>query len=94
MDMPTKGKRHGVATISRLHTIIGLFCRISSLCRPLLQKKPIISSFKEPLIEANLYLTAKEVKPEIYMTYSRVCGRAADGGRRLIGVGVGDRERL
>jgi len=34
--------RDGVATISRLFKIIGLFCRISSLYRALLQIRPII----------------------------------------------------
>jgi len=35
---------YGVATISRLDKIIFFFCRISSLYRALLQKRPIISS--------------------------------------------------
>jgi len=34
--------RYGVATISRLLKIIGLFCRISPFNRSLLQKRPII----------------------------------------------------
>jgi len=34
--------RYGVATISRLLKIIGLFCRIASLYRALLQKRPMI----------------------------------------------------
>jgi len=33
---------YGVATISRLHKITGLLCRISSLLQALLQKRPII----------------------------------------------------
>ena len=35
---------YGVAMVRRLLKIIGLFCRISSLYRPLLQKRPIILS--------------------------------------------------
>jgi len=37
---------YGVATIGRFLTITGLFCRIQSLYRAFLQKRPII--FKEP----------------------------------------------
>jgi len=33
---------YGVATVSRIDEIIGLFCRISSLLQALLQKRPII----------------------------------------------------
>jgi len=35
---------YGVATVSRIDKIIGLFCRISSLLRALLQKRPTIWS--------------------------------------------------
>jgi len=34
---------YSVALISKLHKMIGLFCRTSSLDRTLLQKRPIIS---------------------------------------------------
>jgi len=47
-------KRYGVATISRLLKIIGLFCRISSLFRDLFQKRPMIS--RSRLIVATPYL--------------------------------------
>ena len=33
---------HGVGTISRLLKIVGLFSRIKSLLRTLLQKRPVI----------------------------------------------------
>jgi len=45
--------RYGVATISRLLKITGLFCRISPLYRSLLQKRPII--LRTLLIEATSY---------------------------------------
>ena len=44
---------YGVATISRRLKIIGLFCRISSLYRALLIKRPVI--LRSLLIEATPY---------------------------------------
>ena len=45
---------YGVATISRLFKIIGLFCRISSRYRALLQKRPVI--LRSLLIVATPYV--------------------------------------
>jgi len=50
-----KEMRDGVATISRLLKIIGLFCRIPSVYRALLQKRLII--LKSLLIVATPYLS-------------------------------------
>jgi len=47
---PRSSAAYAVATISRLLKIISLFCRISSLYRSLLQKRPII--LRSLLIEA------------------------------------------
>jgi len=46
--------RYGVATISRLLKMIGLFCRISSLSRALLQKRPM--NLRSQLIVATPYV--------------------------------------
>jgi len=46
--------RYGLATISRLLQIIGIFCRMSSLYRALWQKRPII--LRSLLIVATAYL--------------------------------------
>jgi len=49
---------YGVATSSRLLKITGLFCRISSLYRALLQKRPVI--LRSLLLEATPYFEARK----------------------------------
>jgi len=55
LSISTQVEGYGVATNSRLLKIIGLFCRISSFYRALLQKRLMIS--RSLLIVATPYLT-------------------------------------
>jgi len=57
------GTAYGGATLSRLLQIIGLFCRISSLYRALLQKRPIILRYI--IIEATPYANGDGSIPSV-----------------------------
>ena len=56
--LQTKSCDYGVATISRLLKIIGLFCRMSSLIYGFLQKRPVI--LRSLLIVATSYCNPPE----------------------------------
>ena len=63
--------RYGVPTIITLLTIIGLFPRIPSRCRALLQKKPMIS--RSLLIVATPYMCTSKKRICVYRKKVHVC---------------------